>query len=62
MLHRLAGVHVHGRGEDGGDVHALGVALQHAVGDEHQPVANLQFDRLHAVAASALQAERTVSL
>ncbi len=40
----------------------VGVALQHAVGDEHQPVAHLQWQRLHPVAASGLQSERAVSL
>jgi len=49
-------------GQDGRDVHARSVALQHAVGDEHQPVTHLQRQRLHPVAASGLQAERAVSL
>jgi hypothetical protein len=49
-------------GQDGGDVQARSVALQHAVGDEHQPVAHLQWQRLHPVAASGLQAERAVGL
>jgi hypothetical protein len=62
VLHRLAGVHVHAGGQDGGDVHARGVALQHAVGDEHQPVAHLQWQCLHPVAAAGLQPERGVSL
>jgi hypothetical protein len=62
VLHCLAGVHVHARGQDGGDVHVRGVALQHAVGDEHQPVAHLQLQRLHAVPASGLHSERAVSV
>ena len=62
MLHRLAGVHVHACGQDGGDVHARGVAPEHSVGDEDQPVANLQWQRLHPVAASVLHAKRTVGL
>ena len=61
MLHGLAGVHVHACGQGGGDVHARGVPLQHAVGDEHQAVAHLQLQRLYPVAASGLQAERAVS-
>jgi len=44
------------------DVHARGIALDHAVRDEHQPVADLQWERLHAVAASGLPAERAVGL
>ena len=39
-----------------------GVALQHAVGDEHQPVTHLQRQRLHPVVASEPQPERAVSL
>jgi hypothetical protein len=39
-----------------------GVALQHAVGDEDQPVAHLQWQRLHPVAASGLKTERALSL
>jgi hypothetical protein len=62
VLYRLADVHVHAVGQDRGDVHARRVALQHAVGDEHQPVAHLQWQSLHPVAVSALQAERGVSL
>ena len=62
VLHRLARVHVHASGEDGGDVQARGVALQHAVGDEHEPVAHLQRQRLHPVAPSGQQPERRVSL
>ena len=62
VLHRLAGMHVACLGQDRRDVHVRGVALQHAVGDEHQPVAHLQLQRLHPVAASGLEAERAVGL
>jgi hypothetical protein len=62
VLNRLAGMHIDARGQDGGDVQARGVALQHAVGDEDQPVADLQRQRLHAVAASGLQTEGAVSV
>jgi hypothetical protein len=34
VLHRLAEIHVDASGQDRGDVHTLGVALQHAVGDD----------------------------
>ena len=43
ILYRLARMHIGAGGQDRADVHERGVALQHAVGDEHQPVANLQF-------------------
>src|SRR5947209_1493620 len=39
VLHRLTGMHVNAGGQDGADVHERGVALQHPVGDEDQPVA-----------------------
>jgi hypothetical protein len=35
-------MHVGALGQDGGDVQARGFALQHAVGDEYQPVAHCQ--------------------
>ena len=62
VLHRLASMHMRACAQDGSDVHTRGVALQHAVGDEHQPVSYLQLQRLHPVAASGLQAERAVGL
>jgi hypothetical protein len=62
VLYGLASVHAHACGQDSADVNAGGVALQHAVGDEHQPVACLQGQRLHPVAGSGLHAERAVSL
>jgi hypothetical protein len=52
MLHRLARMHVCALDQNCGDVHALGIALQHAVGDEHQPVAYLQRQRLHPISGS----------
>ena len=62
MLHGLAGVHVDAFGQDCGDVHPGSVAFQHAVGDEHQPVAHLQWKRLHAVTGSGDQPERAIGL
>ena len=41
VLHGFARMHVGALGQDGGDVHAHGFALQHAVGDKHQPVSYL---------------------
>ena len=62
VLDRLAGVHVPACGQDRRDVHVRGVAFQHTVGDEHQPVAHLQLQRLHPVAVPGLKAERAVGL
>ena len=62
VLHRLTGMHVDAGGQDGTDVHKRGVALQHPVGDEDQPVANLQWQRLHPVAPPVPNPERRVSL
>jgi hypothetical protein len=44
VLHRLARMHAGPLGQDGGDVQACSVALQHAVGDEHltRPFANTE--------------------
>ncbi len=62
MLYGLTSVHAHACRQDGADVHAGGVALQHAVGDEHQPVARLQWQHLHTVAGPGLHAEQAISL
>ena len=62
ILYRLARMHIGARGQDRADVHERRVALQHAVGDEHQPVADLQRQRLHPIAASGSQPEWGVGL
>ena len=62
VLYGLAWVHARAGGQEGSDVQAGGVPLQHAVGDEDQPIVHLQWQRLHPVAASGQQSERGVSI
>jgi hypothetical protein len=42
-------VHVPAGRQEGRDGHARSVALQHAVGDEHQPVTHLEWQRRRPV-------------
>src|SRR4051794_14375113 len=60
MLHGLARVQLATGGEDGCDVDALGVSLEHAVGEEQDPVARLERQRLNAILVAAGDAERRV--
>ena len=53
VLHRFARMHLRARRDHGLDVDAGGVALEHAVGEEHQPVTGLERQRLHAVLVAA---------
>ena len=60
MLHRFARVHLAITGDDRGDVDALGVSLEHAVGEEQNSVARLERQRLYAVFAAVDDPERRV--
>ena len=60
MLHRFARVHLATGRQNRRDVDALGVSLEHAVGEEHDPVAWLKGQRLHAVLVARDDAERRV--
>ena len=58
----FAGMQVAGLAQGRGDVEACGVAFQHAVGDEDEPIAGLEGELLHPERAARLQAERQVDV
>ena len=62
VLDRFARVLVAVGGDHRRDVDVLRVALQHAVGEEHQPVTRLQRQRLHLVLVATDDPERRVGL
>lgn len=61
MLHGFARVQLAISGEDGCDVDALSVSLEHAVSVEQNSVPRLQLQRLYAVVVAAVDTERRVS-
>ena len=58
----FAGMQIAGLSEGPGDVEPRSVAFQHAVGDEDEPIAGLQWELLHPERAARLQAERQVDV
>src|SRR3954453_6660742 len=61
MLHGFARVQLAISGEDGGDVDALSVSLEHAVGEKQNSVLRQQRHRLYAILVTAVDTERRVS-
>jgi len=60
VLDRLPGVQVPARGQDGEGIDRPDVALQHAVGQEHEPVAGLERKLLDAVRLGHRGGERQI--
>jgi hypothetical protein len=60
VLHGLSRMHLRAGRDHGLDVDALGIALQHAVGEEQEAVAGLERQVLHAVLAAPHGPERQV--
>src|SRR4051812_20752106 len=60
MLHGFARVHLATGRQHRRDVDAFRVSLEHAVGQEHDPVAWLKWQRLHTVRVAGDDAERWV--
>src|SRR3954462_6893141 len=58
--HGFARVHLATGCENRRDVDAFSVALEHAVGEEHDSIAWLEWQRLHAILVSGDDAERRV--
>src|SRR3954447_13539372 len=60
MLYGFARVHLATGCEDRLDVDAFSVSLEHAVGEEHDSIAWLKWQRLHAILVAAVDAKRRV--
>ena len=60
VLHGFARMHLRFRQQDGVDVDVGDVALEHAVGEEDQPVARHERQRLHLVRVTRHDPERRV--
>src|SRR3954466_11146252 len=60
MLYGFARVHLATGCEDRRDVDAFSVSLEHAVGKEHDSIAWLKWQRLHAILVAAVDAKRRV--
>ena len=58
----FAGMQVAGLAECGGDVEVRGVAFEHAVGDEDEPVTWHQREPLHSERSARLQTERQIDV